>query len=282
MRVPPQGRLQRAGVALGFACLVLAVVPGARPAMAQASGPAAPPGGAVPGRQVAGLPGPRAAAAAARDGAVVVGLGQAARPAAKDLARAVYGDALLRPGLDEASARVLVGEPVAPGAAARASELRVVWEALAAGPEPSVAVRLLSSIGSELGDELVVAVDASGPSASARVLRVASGRFLSVRLGAEAPGPAAGQAGATAARWPDAVAVLRGLLAAASAGGRAAVPAAAPGRRGGNGSDLDLLGSPWFWGGLGTLAAIGVAVFVAAQVSRDDTDTVRLQGRVSP
>ena len=45
---------------------------------------------------------------------------------------------------------------------------------------------------------------------------------------------------------------------------------------------LDLLTSPWFWGGLGAVVAVGVTVFALSQTSLNEPDVIRLEGRVSP
>jgi hypothetical protein len=150
-----------------------------------------------------GAPEPPAARPAALRGAIVVGIGPTARAAAKALARLVYSDPALRASIDDATARMLVGELAvctdderaaaqtgqdaagAPGAdAARTDplalrtagrctaalrEIRDTVGELAAGCAPgceswAVSRQLLAGLGLDLGAELVVTVEtARGP-----------------------------------------------------------------------------------------------------------------------
>lgn len=173
-------------------------------------------------------------------GAIVVGLAARCRPAAKALARGLYADAVLRPSIDEATARALMGEradrepppsgepaspeesqdePSAAPAPERGDALVGLVEAIAAacGPrcgDSDVARRLISSLGRDLEAQLVVTVQCADPAdqatapATAHVLRVVDGQFAPVMLTAQASADAA-----DAPRWPDAVRVLRALSA---------------------------------------------------------------------
>src|SRR5512132_1888656 len=70
-------------------------------------------------------PAPPAPARAAARGAVVVAVSDDAGPAARALAHEVYREPALRPGIDEATARVLTGDaaPAEPQAAAPSARL---------------------------------------------------------------------------------------------------------------------------------------------------------------
>lgn len=231
-------------------------------------------------------------------GAIVVALNEAARPAAKALARLVYQDKDLRPSMDEAMAHVLTGgEPQREELNEAALAVKALSEA-----DDSVRRRLLTSLGRDLRVDLVVLVSADErtpeptPSTpSARALRVSTGRFASVTLAAEAA-PTRGD-GAAHWEWGDAVSVLRGIArrppAQRAASGKAKrtkkTPAPAPraspvsNGHGADGTDdANLLTSPWFWGGLGAVVTVGVTVLVLSQTVFKDSDSVSLQGRVSP
>jgi hypothetical protein len=288
----------------------------------------------------------------------VLAIDPACRAPAKTLARSVYARAELRPAIDEATARALVGEAASPGPAtveptakppgepappptAEPEQTAPPPDAAPVGPAPEtptpaaspkpapsaelsdviraiadacqsdcaasdVARRLIASLGRELGVALVVVVTCPGEQqapAAASVMRVADEHFVPVTLTARREPAAAG----APVRWPDAVGVLRALVSPA-AGPVAAKPPAPPPRsstvqrpsaallaavtsstadvaaeyREEEGSDWDLLTSPWFWGGLGVVLAAGVTVFALSQSSLDETDTVVLEGRVAP
>ncbi len=232
-----------------------------------------------------------AAAPAQRQGVAVVATSEHAREPAKALARAVYAQPGLRPRFDEQVARVLVGEPArAADQDRRLSELaevvRAVAPACSRGCEGSaVARRLLASLGRDLGAELVVAVRRKGERVTARVLRVADGRFVPVVLAPQKP--AAAEGAQTEAAWSEVVPILRSLQAEAHpaaplmpASGPSASTAEPDGED--EGGELDFLSSPWFWGGLGVVAAVGITVFALSQSGANDPDVVRLEGRVSP
>jgi hypothetical protein len=242
---------------------------------------------------------------------VVLAESGAVEPAAKALARAIYQDARLRPNIDEPVARVLLGAAASEGDAQQ-RELAEVVAALRAGEAP-VRRRLLSSLGEELNCELVVLVGGSADKPRARVLRVSESRLLGVVLAADRAEPD------TAARtWRDGVALLRGLLHGPAPGPRsaaapaptqatqqatqaaraepaqppakrrpsnrqtAATPGAEPVVADDDDGDVDLLTSPWFWAGLGTVMAVGVTVLVLSQTALNEPDTVLLEGRVGP
>ena len=225
-------------------------------------------------------------------GTAIVAANEAARPAAKELARLVYRDAKLRPSFDETIARALLGE--APSEEGQAKEIAGVVASLDTSDE-AVARRVLASTGKELGVSLVVLVESDDRGPRARVLRVSEQRFLGVTL---TPKPLEGGA----LDWQDGVALLRNLPEAQPLPGprRANLPKAKPKKKSGskkngtkkNGHKPDtgeksdespnLLTSPWFWGGLGVVVAVGVTVLVLSQTVFKDGDAVTLEGRVSP
>jgi hypothetical protein len=228
----------------------------------------------------------------------------ALEPAAKALARAIYQDTRLRPAIEEPVARVLLGaQPAAEMAQQR--ELAEVVSAVRGGEE-GVRRRLLSALGEELSCELVVLVGGEPNNPRARVMRVSEARMLAVVLAAGRGSPD----GAIPWDWRDAVGLLRGVLHGPSPGprtptgavaggstapakGQAAAKRRAPKAAGSaaaadesesadDDDDVDLLASPWFWGGLGTVVAVGVTVLVLSQTALNEPDSVLLEGRVSP
>ena len=138
----------------------------------------------------------------------------------------------------------------------------------------------MASVGTTLSAQLVVivAVGAGGP--TARVLRVADEQFVAVTLAA-APEPTA----RSGYQWRDAVGILHSLVKGPPPGPRStpapsAVEAATA--DGADDSDWDLLTSPWFWGGLGVVVAVGVTVLILSQTTLNEPDLVMLKGRVGP
>jgi len=277
------------------------------------------PASASPGDDLGPRPGPppnEAPSAHTATGAIVVATSEACRAPAKALARSAYADEALRPSIDEPTARALVGELPSASATAdpttdpKLEEIREVVQGIGAACSPScddsgVGRRLAASLGQELGVALVVVVScptreaAIAAPASARVLRVEDGRFAQVVL---SPRAREGQPG----DWSEASAVLRALLVALpatppprrttparpAAARPPAKPAASPAattRPGPVAADadeeddgFDFISSPWFWGGLGAVVAVGVTVIALSQTSLNDPGVVQLQGRVSP
>ena len=198
--------------------------------------------------------GPAAPHAGPLRGAVVVGIGPAARAPAKALARLVYGDPALHAPLDEATARALVGEggacngteqaaagagPDATGGqshpeartdtpAARAPagctpalrEIRDTVGELAVGCTPScgswtVSRQLLAGLGLDLGVDLVVTVEVGGGPDPGHGMPVA--RVLRVAERRFVPIQLNPQqpGGSGPFDWSGSLPVLRSLLAAA-------------------------------------------------------------------
>jgi hypothetical protein len=236
--------------------------------------------------------------ARARVGAVVVALGDDAAAAAAPLARTIYKEAALQPSIDDATARVLIGEPLPESPPAKLRDLAELRAGIPRSADDVASRRLLASIGADLGAAAVVVVSIEDGKPIARVIQVASASYEGVVITATVePAPAA------TITWPGAVKVLTGILGASSASPRGA-PTAAPRGKTAAGprapaskssksskdvlsdagpkkdSAIDLVKSPWFWGGLGAVATVGVTIFVIAKASEGDDNLLRLQGRV--
>jgi hypothetical protein len=268
--------LRLAGGALLAASIVVASGEGT--ALAQDPKPAeAPPAAAAaaaPPAAVAPVPAPQA------HGVIVVATGEGSGPAARALALETYRDPVLRPAIDEATARVLAGDPVGEGAPPRLKEIAELRGAIAHADSELVARRLLASLGSELGSPLVVSVFIDAGRPVARALRSAGAVVERVELGATIETT---PDGAKTFRWPGAASTLRGLLGvpdapvaeplrplAPKAPAAPVVPEARP-----------FWKSPWFWGTAGVVAAAGVTVLVLSKTQGGPGD-VHLTGKVGP
>ncbi|HZF47642.1 MAG TPA: hypothetical protein VE093_03270 [Polyangiaceae bacterium] len=264
-------------------------------------------------------PAAAAAAAAAAKGAVVVAVGEGATEAARPLAHDVYRDEALRPAIDDATARVLIGEPLPNEAPPKLAELAEIRASIARSGSDAAARRLLASIGEGARARVVVTVAMEGGRPVAKVLRVETRAFESVELGATVETPAAPPAEGQAAkivRWPGAVATLRASAApagsaspstgagetstsaptsaaaapekdktkAASAGPVRPTPKSAPKPAAPPKpvEDRPTWQSPWFWVTLGGVAVAGFAAFGIAKAVEADEGLLRLQGRVAP
>jgi hypothetical protein len=268
--------------------------------------------GAVAGAASADGAPPRPAPTTTAAGAVVVAVGDDAAAAARPLALALYRDAALRPSIDDATARVLAGEPVPANLpadrTARLRELASLRISLAQPPAPPsaddpsappassdvVSRRLLAGIGAETRAKLVVTVTLRADRPVARALRVSTASFEGVEIGATMQTAADGT---KSYLWPGAPETLRGLLPTAGNDGRAAAggarakpvartgpgpsPFATPGS-GDRGKSGSFWSSPWFWVALGGVVATGVTVFVVANEVQDDGGVVHLRGKVAP
>lgn len=230
-----------------------------------------------------------APAGAAEDpgrGAVVVAVDAASAPGAKQLARTLYGDGALRPSIDEATARALVGGAVSSEASKQLTEIAELRSGAATAGSEVARRRLLAAIGAELHAALVVSVQ-SPPDAAprAKILRVSDASYVGVELSALT---------SPALSWPNAAAAVSAVLPAtkpttapASPSDEAAPLALAPTKpaaRAMAGAPDDkppIWKSPWFWAAIGTVAAAGATVFVLSKVGSGD-DTVHLQGTVPP
>src|SRR5262249_28817581 len=143
-------------------------------------------------------------------GAIVVAATDEASKAARALAFDVYRDAVLRPGIDDATARALVGEPLAEQPPQKLKDIVELRASIAAHAGDATGRRLLASLASDSGAELVVLVSLEGGRPVAKVLRSATATFERVELGATIETP---ESGAPVVRWPGATALLEGFLA---------------------------------------------------------------------
>jgi hypothetical protein len=220
-------------------------------------------------------------------GVAVICLDDAARAEAKRLARVVYRDARLRPNLDEAAARVLIGN-AAPSTSDLAGAVKAARRATG-----DVRRRLLVSVGRDVQAKLLAIVEQTPDSRSAnghttnghttngqptvRVLDVAHGRFLSLTLRATLKKDAKGK---VSRGWADAVVTLRALHGGEEPGPRRqnvrpASPSAAP-----EDAQESVLQSPWFWTGIGIVVAAGVTVIVLSQTIGKTSDVVAIDGQI--
>jgi hypothetical protein len=230
-------------------------------------------------------------------GLVVLGLGKAV-DVAWPLARAVYSDASLRPTtLDEAHARVLVGEPAGDAATA---ELRDLGDLRAAiHGDDGASRRLLESIALALHVKGVVVVEAGatpGARPAARVFVTTLQAYEAVRYEPDPSPPVTWGDGQGAQTWGGAVVALRrgfgdtppdvpaspsasaSLTPTVSVLALHPVPNSAPVDKG-KPSSRAFYQSPWFW------AAAGAALFAAGAVylaTRNDStsDNIQLQVQV--
>jgi hypothetical protein len=196
-----------------------------------------------------------------RHGVAVVAIDDAVDPA-WGLATRVYSDPLLRPAkLDDATARTLAGEPVAPSASPRLHELSQARKALK-GDDP-MAGRIAASIAADLGGAnlLVVRQTARGP--HARLFLASSRSFYSPDLWQQKNVEGTPS-------WEAAVAWLHGHALASRP-----MPQPEPAK------STSIFRSGWFWGAIGAAATIGI---VAATIgsSDDSSDSLHVRGRVGP
>ncbi len=215
-------------------------------------------------------------------GLAVLAEGEAREPA-KSLARAVYADpGLVSMGLDEASARALVGEQVATDAPPAVRDLAETRRAIHGDDAPSR--QLLGGLAASLHVKGIVVVSeeaASGAGQAARpVARVyvtETGAFDAARYEPDPPPLVTWGAGAAPLGWSGAVAALhrgfapapppvlqaQGVPAPAAALHEAPAPAEKASPSGGR----PFYTSPWFWGALGAAAFAGAAFFFASRDS---------------
>ena len=221
------------------------------------------------------------AAAPTPHGALVLALGNNVTPATKALAREVYRDERLQPIVDEATVRVLAGEPAAADAPAPLQSLAHVRESLPTTPD-DLGAKLIAAIGQERHVEIVVAVSMTTDRPIARVIRVALAKYEPVIIEGTLE---RGEGDSVKYSWPGATNVLHQHFltpvappAAEPIAPRKVEPAApkAPSK----GSSW--YKSPWFWGPLGAVVATGAAILIASQVTKDNVDTVHLRGQVGP
>jgi len=220
-----------------------------------------------------------AEAGGSKHGAIVVALGEGAGPAAKPLAREIYRDEALRASIDDATARVLAGDPPAEGAPQSLKDLAQVRASIPASPEDAAGRRLLASLGEEQRAEIVVAVSVAGDRTIARVLRVGSAKYEPLELGPTIERTESGEAKFS---WPGAQVTLHKLVVKDAPGPIAPVKTAAPPVATPKEEKRAWYKSPWFWGPVGAVVAVGAAVLIASKATEDDHSMVRLTGQVAP
>lgn len=245
--------------------------------------------------------------APAAHGALVVAIADGVGPAARALAFDVYRDAELRPGIDDATARVLAGDDAPEGAPARLKEIAELRVSILHAGSELVARRLLASLGTELGAALVVSVGGSAVSPVARMLRPGAVAFESVQLVATIEQTPAGHDGGHPQtpgprefHWSSATDTLRRFLpsppASVTPTGAAPVgpiPVAtppgplAPRAEAANAppeptEPRPFYKSPWFWGSVAGAAAVGLSVFAISRATASGTTDVHLSGKVGP
>ncbi len=203
---------------------------------------------------------------------IVVALGEDSGAAAKALAREVYADALLRPSIDEPTARVLAGSLPEVNAPQKLREMAELRASLLKPGSEVVARRLLTSLGVENGAALVVTVTLEGSRPYGKVLRSSSGAYERVELGATVE---LGDGDRRTFRWPGAAATLKGMLTPQKPAPEAPKEPAKPKE------SKPFWKSPWFWGTVGGVAATGLTVFILTRVTGGTSD-VHLSGSVSP
>ncbi len=251
---------------------------------------------------ILGAVGPARADAAHEDdqhGLAVMGLGSSA-DAAWPLARAVYSESSLRPpALDEAHARVLVGETPDENAPAELRDLAGTRSGIH-GDDP-VSRRLLQSIALAMHVKGIVVVDAGvAPGrASARVFVTTGGAYDPVRYDPDPSAPVTWGNGASATTWAGAVQVLRRGFgesgkppSAPPLPGVAPVesrppspvgisvllhPVPAPSEKG-KSEPKAFYQSPWFWAAAGAAVFAGLAVYLATR--NDSSDNIQLSVQV--
>lgn len=214
-------------------------------------------------------------------GALVIALGDNATPATKALAREVYRDEHLQPRLDEATIRVLAGEPVAADAPPALQSLARVRQSLPTTPD-DLGAKLIAAIGQERQVEIVVAVSMTADRPTARVVRVTSAKYESVVLEGTTE---KGEGDVVRYAWPGATNVLLQLYGPtpqASPNAPITPRKIDPPAPKTTNKSPSWYKSPWFWGPLGAVVATGAAIVLASQLTKDDVNTVRLRGQVGP
>lgn len=210
----------------------------------------------------------------ARQGYAVLATG-ALRDAAWPVAQAVYASSLRPRGLDEAHARVLVGDAPGqdPDAGAPLRDLSEMRAALKGDDAPSRS--LLSSIASDLRVQGIVVIMLVEDRPVARLFLADPGAFDAARY---FPDPSA-PPGSPSAWNPLVESLERARRPAEPPPTPKLAPLAAfPSERANSASSRPFYASPWFWGAIGAAAFAGGAVYLA---TRDNTaGPIQLQVKV--
>jgi hypothetical protein len=216
----------------------------------------------------------------------VVAVDAEAGPAARALAKEVYREAALRPSLDEFTAKLLTGDAATEArATGKLKELAEIRAAIARAGSEAASRHLLASLGSELSAVLVVAVSLDGDRPLARALRTQSAAFEGA--------PLAGlrttlEYGSIVYSWPGATTTLLALFPSSGP----LKPTAEPSTGGplksskkptkeGSKEGPPFWASPWFWGTVGGVTAVGITVFILSKTT-SNRGAVHIDGTVGP
>jgi hypothetical protein len=193
-------------------------------------------------------------APALRKGVVVVGVGEGAADATWPVAGAVYGDAALRPKIEDRDARVLAGEAADAKAPAPTSELAAL-RAKVTGDDPA-SLAMLADVARRTGARAVVVVfpahadDGGKAPTQARLFDAADAHLEPTKYEADATRPTT--------PWGALVDTLHARY-APKTGSPIVVPA--PEEKPEKKDSGSFLSSAWFWGALGAAALMGGVVY---------------------
>jgi|GEM_PF-5879090 len=202
-------------------------------------------------------------------GVVVASADDASVDAAWQLASMVYGDPRLRPAkLDDATARVIAGDPPNASASPRQVELHALRGSFA--PASPSSVRLLSALCAETGASAIVVVHTDTTrQVRAVVFAAAPAAFVDHELQPSSQGD-------SKVAWASTLAWLQRHVASKPEHAPSPAPSRAP-----RPSEATVFASGWFWGAV--VMAAGAAVVAWSVSSRDQSPTtIHLQGRVQP
>jgi hypothetical protein len=193
------------------------------------------------------------------EGVAVVAL-SAATDAAWPLAQAIYGDASLRARtLDEAYARILCGEPPAPGASADERDIADTIAAVRGDDAPSRA--LLGALAHRFGLRALVLVRVDGGHPVAHVFLADLGAFDAATYVPDA--------GRLPVSWSAAARSLARTLGSAPAAAPALATHEMPPADGRGGRPF--YSSPWFWGAVALAAAAAGVTYLVTRDSGSPT-----------
>lgn len=211
----------------------------------------------------------------------MIAISDDAIPAARALARDLYSNEALRPRIDDATARVLVGEASLATGTPKLTEIAEVRKAAQTSNNDAVTRRLFASLGADLGALLVIPVAIRDGKPAARVLSVVKAAYEPVELSATIE---AQPDGTSRVKWAGIAPILAAFVPKPPAPATTAPSADAP--KGPLAPKKEepsrsFWTSPWTWAGIGVVVTAGVVVFAVSQ-SQGDAGGLRLQGRVSP
>ncbi len=197
-----------------------------------------------------------------------------AADAAWPLARSLYADPTLRPvTVDEAHARVLCGDPPAPGAPADLRDLAETVAALRGDDAPSRT--LLDGLARRLGLRALVVVRVDEGRPTARLFLTETGAFDAAAYAPDDPPTAPGPS------WSATIRSLDRLFGPPSLPPQAVVTAPPLATHDAPRSETPrsraFYESGWFWGALGAAALLGGAAYIATRDSSPSTIHLEVQ-----